>query len=370
MKIIQTVRLKHTLLFMPLLAIALAASGCGSSGEAAAVSPSAEPAAGAASEPAAQATAVPASAPSPEADLSGVTLRIGQVGWPEWEEGFKAAGLLDTPYHLSFSVFQGGNLELEAIAADQLDFAITSEIPPIFASQAANQGSFKVIGVQRWNTLNQELVIPKGSVVTSVAELKGKKIAYVPNTTAQYFLVKMLEGAGLSWKDIEPVKLTTAEGLSALVGGKVDALASYGNSIIAARQNGATTLASAADILSGNFPVNVNTKSIDDPAKHAAIADFLERLTRYYTWTQNHQEQWAEITASNTHQKQAEVLDTLVNGDKQRPLKLEGISEQAIASQQDIADTFTGLGLLPKKVDVSIIWSHAFDDDINAILKK
>lgn len=366
MKIIKTDGFRRSMLFMPLLVLALAASGCGNSGSAAAVSPSAEPAATV--EPAA--TAAPASPASPEADLSGVTLRIGQVGWSEWEEGFKAAGLLDTPYKLEFSVFQGGNLELEAIAADQLDFAITSEIPPIFASQAANQGNFNVIGVQRWNTLNQELVIPKGSKVTTVAELKGKRIAYVPNTTAQYFLVKMLEGAGLTWKDIEPVKLTTAEGLSALVGGKVDALASYGNSIIAARQNGATTLASAADILSGNFPVSANVKSIDDPVKHAAIADFLERLTRYYTWTQGNQEQWAEITAKNTNQKQAEVLDTLVNGDKQRPLALETISDQSIASQQDIADIFTDLGLLPDTVDVSTIWSHAFDDEITAIVKK
>ncbi|KAI7259926.1 hypothetical protein KC345_g10191 [Hortaea werneckii] len=345
MEMIKTNRFRRSLLFMPLLALALVASGCGSSnhssnsGSAAAAAATTEPAATA--EPAAAATE-PASSASPAVDLSGVTLRIGQVGWSEWEEGFKAAGLLDTPYKLEFSVFQGGNLELEAIAADQLDFAITSEIPPIFASQAANQGNFNVIGVQRWNTLNQELVIPKGSTVTTVAELKGKKIAYVPNTTAQYFLVKMLEGAGLTWKDIEPVKLTTAEGLSALVGGKVDALASYGNSIIAAHQNGATTLASAADILSGNFPVSVNVKAIDDPSKHAAVADFLERLTRYYTWTQGNKEQWAEITAKNTNQKQAEVLETLVNGDKQRPLTLETISDQSVASQQDIADIFTG----------------------------
>ncbi|MBY0011847.1 ABC transporter substrate-binding protein [Paenibacillus typhae] len=365
MKMIKKDGLGRTLLFIPLLTIALVAGGCSNSQNAASVD-----AASSSAEPSAAATAAPDSTASPEADLSGVTLRIGQVGWSEWEEGFKAAGLLDTPYKVEFSVFQGGNLELEAIAADQLDFAITSEIPPIFASQAANQGNFNVIGVQRWNTLRQELVIPKGSAVKSVADLKGKKIAYVPNTTAQYFLVKMLEGAGLTWGDIEPVKLTTAEGLSALVGGKVDALASYGNSIIAAHQNGAATLASAADILSGNFPVSVNSKLIDDPARHAALTDFLERLTRYYSWTKNNQEQWAEITAKNTNQKQEEVLETLVKGDEQRPLALETISDQAIASQQDIADTFTDLGLLPAKIDVSGIWSHAFDDDINAILEQ
>ncbi|MBY9080530.1 ABC transporter substrate-binding protein [Paenibacillus sp. HN-1] len=364
----RKIRYTHSFLLLLILSAVLAVSGCSSNSSGSSASSEA-PASKASSEStAAQASAQASTEPS--VDLSGVTLRVGQVGWSEWEEGFKAAGLLDTPYKLEFSVFQGGNLELEAIAADQLDFAITSEIPPIFASQAANQGNFKIVGVQRWNTLLQELVIPKGSPIKSVAELKGKKVAYVQNTTSQYFLVKMLEAAGLTWKDIEPVKLTTAEGLTALVGGKVDALASYSNSITAAHQNGATTLASAKDILSGNFPVAVNNNAIDDPAKHAAVADFLERLTKYYEWTRANREQWAEITAEKTNQKKEDVLDTLTKGDEQRPLALQAISDEAIASQQDIADTFTTLGQLPGKLDVSAAWSHAFDKDIAGILEK
>ncbi|WP_019912369.1 ABC transporter substrate-binding protein [Paenibacillus sp. HW567] len=351
------------------MVLVLGAAGCSS--ETANNSGSAKAAGTAASsgaEASAPAATEPSSTSAASVDLSGVTLRVGQVGWSEWEEGFKAAGLLDTPYKLEFSVFQGGNLELEAIAADQLDVAATSEIPPIFASQAANQGNFKIIAVQRWNTLLQELLIPKGSKIKSVADLKGKKVAYVKNTTSQYFLVKMLEAAGLTWKEIEPVPLTTADGLTALIGGNVDALASYGNSVTAARQNGATTLKDATDILSGNFPVVVNTGAVDDPARHAAVADFLERLTRYYDWTRADQDKWAGITAEKTNQDKADVLTTLQNGEAQRPISLTTISDEAIASQQDIADTFTSLGVLEGKVDISGVWSHAFDDEISQII--
>jgi len=63
----------------------------------------------------------------------------------------------------------------------------------------------------------------------------------------------MLEKAGVKWTEITPVKLSTADGLTALLGGQVDALASYGNAIITAKQKGATTLSSAKNILSGNF---------------------------------------------------------------------------------------------------------------------
>ncbi|MEK8126529.1 ABC transporter substrate-binding protein [Paenibacillus filicis] len=333
-------------------------------------------AAGCSSKPAPQEAAKsekPASAPasgtaaSSSPDLSKVTLRVGQTGWSSWELGFKEAGLSDTPYKVQYSVFQGGNLQLEAMAANNLDLGSTSEIPPIFASLAANGGNFKIIASFESTTLNQELVVPKGSPIKSVADLKGKKVAYVNATTAHYFLVKMLQSAGLSWTDIDAVSLSTSDGLSALLGGKVDALASYGNAIISARQNGATQLASAKDILSGNFLYASTPEAINDPAKHAAIVDFLSRLDKFYAWTRNNQQKWAEITATNTKQPVEQALDTLKKGEAQRPSKLSSNYEKAIASQQDVADTLAGVGLLKNKIDVSSTWSKAFEEELKKI---
>ncbi|MBJ6360537.1 ABC transporter substrate-binding protein [Paenibacillus sp. MAHUQ-46] len=297
-------------------------------------------------------------------DLSKVTLRIGQTGWPNWELGFKEAKLDDTPYKIEFSVFQGGNNQLLAIAANQLDLAATSEIPPLFAALAANQGNFKVIAVQRGNTLNQELVIPAGSEVKSVSDLKGKKVAYVANTTAHYFLIKMLEENGLTWQDIEPVQLPTSEGLSALLSGSVAALASYGNSIISARQKGATELASAKDILSGNFLIEASNDALADEAKKAAIADFLQRLSSFHNWTRKNQERWAEIVSEQTHQPYEEALGTLKEGEKQRSVELVPISQEAIASLKDVADVLRKVGVLTEDVDVPSIWSEVFAEQL------
>lgn len=297
-------------------------------------------------------------------DLSKVTLLVGQTGWGSLEAGFKAAGLDQTPYKVEYSVFQGGNLQLEAIAAGHLDLAQTSEIPPIFASLAAGGGNFKIIALSNSNTLNQELVIPKGSTIKTVADLKGKKVAYVKATTAHYFLLKMLQEAGLSWTDIQPVELSTSDGLSALLGGSVDALASYGNSITSAHANGATTLASAKDILSGNFPIEATPAAIADPGKHAAIADYLNRINQYYDWARSNQQKWAEITAAATHQKVEEALKTIQDGDTQRPSKIKSVSPQAIASNQDVADALLTVGLLKDKVDVKLLYSDAFSGEI------
>lgn len=302
-------------------------------------------------------------------DLSKVKLVIGETGWKSKEIGFKEAGLDNTPYKVEYVNFQGGNLQLEAMAASHLDLALTSEIPPIFASQAQNGGNFKIIGIQQGTTLQQELVVPKDSPIKNVADLKGKQVAYVDSTTAHYFLLKMLEKAGLSWSDITPVKLSTSDGLTALIGGKVDALASYGNAIISAKQKGATTLASAKDILSGNFPIEATPDAIADPGKHAAIVDYLERYNKFYEWSRQNQDKWAKITADNTKQPVEQALATLKEGEEQRPSKIVATSKEAISSEQDIADSFTKVGVLKNKVEVSSFWSNAFDDEIKKFSK-
>jgi sulfonate transport system substrate-binding protein len=311
------------------------------------------------------AAATPAAA---DVDLSKVTLSVGQTGWGSLENGFKAAGLDKTPYKIEFSVFQGGNLQLEAMGGKHLDLGTTSEIPPLFASLATNGGNFKVIAVEQSNTLTQELVIPKGSSIKSVADLKGKKVAYVSSTTAHYFLIKMLKQAGLTWADIQPQALSTSDGLSALLGGKVDALASYGNAIITAHANGATTLEDAKDILSGSFLIEASLDAISDPGKHAAIVDFLDRFNKFYEWTRNNQQQWAEITATNTKQPVEQALNTIKNGEKQRPTKLSTDFDKAIASQQDVADTLSEVGLLKEKLTVSSFWSREFEAEVKKIV--
>ncbi len=198
-------------------------------------------------------------------DLSGVTLRVGETGFKQQELLLENAGLADTPYKIEYSLFQGGNLQLEALGAGAIDLASTSEIPPIFAAQSGGPGSLNIIAVRQGTTLQQEVVVPQGSAITDVAGLKGKKVAYVQNTTAHYFLYKALEAAGLAWTDIDAVPLSTSDGLAALLANQVDALASYGNAIISAHANGATTLVDAKDILSGQLRLRLDPDDHREP---------------------------------------------------------------------------------------------------------
>src|SRR4029077_10414356 len=69
------------------------------------------------------------------------------------------------------------------------------------------------------------LVTTRDSQITSVADLKGKRVAVTRGTDPHIFLVRALLGAGLSEKDITPVLLQHADGKTALIRGDVDAWA-------------------------------------------------------------------------------------------------------------------------------------------------
>lgn len=299
-----------------------------------------------------------------DADFSGVVLRIGAAEGKNGQAVLEAAGLDKTPYKVEFHVMQGGNLVLEAMAADQIDLGTGSQIPPIFASQSRNGGNLKIIAIKKAATLGQELVVAANSPVQSVKDLKGKKIAYVKSTTAHYFLAKMLENAGLSWGDVEPIAMSTSDGLSALLTGEVDALASYGNAIRSAHAKGAVTLQSAATILSGDFYWYATPVAIQDPKKHAAILDYLSRFHEANEWARQHPQEWAAHYAPQINQKTQDYLELYKGEEQQTTTRIVPVDAATIASEQDIVNTFSKLGLLKAGIDISTIFDRSFDAEI------
>jgi sulfonate transport system substrate-binding protein len=320
-------------------------AGCGSSASTGAAAPSS----GAASAGA--------------TDLSGVTLRVGQTLWPSLKTQFELAGVDKTPYKIEWSVFPGGDKQLQALGAGAIDLAQSSDIPPIFA-RAGNNTKFKVVAIQEGNTLLQEVVASKESGITSIAGLKGKKVAYVKSTTAQYFLAKLLAANGLTWKDIQAVPLAPADGAAALSSGNVDALASYGASLQLLRAKGAVQIGSGKDILSGNFPVEVATDALADPKKRAAVVDFLGRWNTAQAYARDHAQDYVGKQVVFTKQPVDTALQIFTDGEKQRPTRVVPTSPEAIAKEQDVADTFLTLSALSAKVDVAGYWTDELNGDV------
>ncbi len=116
----------------------------------------------------------------------------------------------------------GSNKALEFLNAGSIDFGSTAGSAALVAKINGNPiKSIYVYSRPEWTAL----VTGKDSKITKVEDLKGKRVAVTRGTDPHIFLVRALQKAGLTEKDITPVLLQHADGKTALTRGDVDAWA-------------------------------------------------------------------------------------------------------------------------------------------------
>ena len=271
---------------------------------------------------------------------------------------FPAAGI--TPdFPISYAEFESGHLAVEALNSGAIDLAGMSEIPPVFALSSSVQ-SFSQIAIEHGDVNSQAVLVPKGSTIRTLADLKGRRVGYVRATTAQYFLIRMLQSVGLGWSDIYPVAMTVADGAAAFSQGSLDAWAVYGYPIERAIANdGARILKTALGFLSGNYLLTAHKQAIADPVRADLIRRFLRLQRHAFAWSTAHEAQWAPIVAKSIGVPVDYVRAQFAR--KSDPYQLRPVTDAAIASQQAVADVFADAGLIPHKVDVRPLWDNRFN---------
>jgi len=293
-------------------------------------------------------------------------LRTSTTGKGEGDIGLmiRTAGLKPDGFRVDYSNFQSGHLVVEALNAGSLDYGGVSEIPPVFAAASTVQ-SFRQIAVTHGDVNNQVILVPKGSHIESLADLKGKRVGYVRATTSHYFLIRMLRSVGLGWGDIVSVPMGVSDGAAAFSSGALDAWAIYGFPIQRAlAADGARILKTALGFLSSNYLVAAHVDALADPAKVELIGKYLRLVKQAYAWSASHRDEWAAVVA-----KDIGVPLEYVQGQFRRAsdvYSLRPVDEAAIRSQQQVADIFAEQKLIPHSVDVRPLW----DDRFNSILQE
>lgn len=116
----------------------------------------------------------------------------------------------------------GSNKALEFLNAGSLDIGSTAGAAALVGR--INGNPVKAVGIfsrPEWTAL----VTGKDSKITKIEDLKGQKIAVTRGTDPHIFLVRALDKAGLTEKDVKLVLLQHADGKTALIRGDVDAWA-------------------------------------------------------------------------------------------------------------------------------------------------
>jgi len=133
----------------------------------------------------------------------------------------------------------GSNKALEFLNAGSLDFGSTAGAAALIGRVNGNPiRAVYVYSRPEWTAL----VTRKDSPVTSVADLKGRRIAVTRGTDPHIFLVRSLREAGLTERDVRFVLLQHPDGRTALERGDVDAWAGLDPLMAAAEIEGGARL--------------------------------------------------------------------------------------------------------------------------------
>ncbi len=98
------------------------------------------------------------------------------------------------PYKIKWKSFTSGPPLLEALNAGAIDVGGVGNTPPLFA--AAANSKLVVVSGATMGAKGDTIVVPKGSKIKNVADLKGKKVAVAEGSSANYDLLAQLDKAG------------------------------------------------------------------------------------------------------------------------------------------------------------------------------
>lgn len=258
--------------------------------------------------------------------------------------------LAEIGYKPVWSEFPSGPPLLEALNAGAIDFGHAGEAPPIFAQAAAAE--FVYVGHEPPAPKGEAILVPKDSPIKSVAELKGKKVALNKGSNVHYLLVKALEKAGVAYSDVELAFLAPADARAAFQSGQVDAWVIW-DPFQASAEVGidAKVLADGTDLVSNHQFYLAGRSFASDNGK--AIEVLLAELEKVNQWVKSDTKAAAEELAPPIGIP-APILEKALN---RQSYGLKPLDEKVTAEQQNIADVFHSLGLLPKPIVVKdAVW--------------
>ena len=261
------------------------------------------------------------------------------------ENAFKPLGI-----EIRWIDFQFGPPLLEAINVGSVDFGYVGDAPPIFAQ--AGGARIRYVAAVKSDGNTQAIIVPQDSPIRTLADLRGKRIAFAKGSSAHNLLVAALEKAGLGWSDISPAPLAPADATAAFVKGSVDAWSIWDPYLALAE-------------LKDHVRVIAFDKDVHKPNSfYIAGSDFVEkypvlvaRLNAVFAseglWADSHHDEVATAQAEATG-VDIEAIRRFVDRSSYRVVPVD---DEVIKSQQAVADRFARLGLIPKPVNVSdIVW--------------
>ena len=180
-------------------------------------------------------------------DSNGQKIVLGINDWPGsywWLAVDKMGYFKEQGVDVEVKLFSNYSDGLNALNSGKIDLFVPAlaDIIPAYVRGADT----KVIMVQDYSAGADGLIAK--SDIKSVKDLKGKNVAIELGGSDHLFLLKCLENAGLTTKDVNLINMSTGDASNAFISGQVDAAAIWEPSLsMAQKETGGNILASTKD---------------------------------------------------------------------------------------------------------------------------
>lgn len=252
---------------------------------------------------------------------------------------------------VTWTEFPGGPQLLEGLNVGSVDFGVTGETPPVFAQAAG--ADLLYVAYEPPAPTSEAILVPKGSSLTSVADLKGKKVALNKGSNVHYLLVRALEDAGLSINDVTPVYLPPADARAAFERGSVDAWVIWDPFLAAAEQQLQARSLRNGEGLVDNHQFYLATRPYAQ--KHPQVINTLIEEVRGVGEDSKADPDAVTAQVAPLLGLSPEITRVAV---KRQGYGAQPLTPAVVQAQQKIADTFTELKLIPKKLSIKdVIWT-------------
>ncbi len=241
--------------------------------------------------------------------------------------------------------FKHGPALLEAINANEVDIGHVGETPPVFAQAAGVQ--FVYLATDPPAPKAEAILVKKDSPIRSAQDLKGKKIALNRGSNVHYLLIRALEKVNLTLKDVEVVYLAPGDARPAFETGKVDAWVIWNPFLADAVNAGARVLVDGQGLVD-NYLFYVARRGFAE--QHPELVRLvLGEFQELSSWEAKNPEETARLTNASS----GIAYDALLASERSLSFGLLPITPEILGKQQNIADVFRKLELIPKDIRTS-----------------
>ncbi len=247
--------------------------------------------------------------------------------------------------------FSSGPPLLEALAAGAVDLGATGDTPPIFAQAAGSDLVY--VGAQPSAGGNEAILVPANSQVQTVADLRGKRVAFTKGSSAHAAVLLNLEAVGLRIADIQPIYLQPPDAGAAFRSGAVDAWAIW-DPFFAVAQLEPTTRVLITDETAAPSNAFFLASRRFAQRQPQTVSAVLAAINAAADWARAHTEELSQVMATVTGVPLAAERLAAPRG----VYAVQRMDEEVVARQQHLADLFAAARIIPGKIDVrAIVWT-------------